>query len=90
MDAEDVDITEVTIDEDTGDVEITYQISDLDPMDQISVEKTVESEGVASDIAESLQEAGFDHVEVAPAETEITTTEGMSLCFYYLTCVLMY
>ena len=60
MDPEDVDVTEVTVDDD-GKVEITYQISGLDPLDQIVTEKTVESEGVASDIADGLQEVRIGH-----------------------------
>ena len=55
VDPEDVDITEVTV-EDDGSVEVTYEIHGLDPLDQIATEKTVESEGVANDIADSLQE----------------------------------
>ena len=74
VDAEDVDITEVTVN-DEGQIDITYQISGVDPLDQIAMEKTVESEGVANDIADNLQEAGFDNVEVAPADAEITTAE---------------
>ena len=47
----------------------------MDTIDQIDTAGTMESEGMASAIADNLQDAGFKRAEVDPADTEITTVE---------------
>ena len=74
VDAEDVDITSVETDE-KGAVIVTYQVSDVDPLDQIAVEKAVESDAMADVIADNLQDVGFDNADVESADAEITTAE---------------
>ena len=74
VDPEDVRITDVTVDE-RGAVSITYQVADVDPMDQITVQKGAESMGMADIIAANLQQAGFDQVEVEPADAQITSVQ---------------
>ena len=74
VDPEDVRITDVTVDE-RGAVSITYQVADVDPMDQITVQKGAESMVMADIIAANLQQAGFDQVEVEPADAQITSVQ---------------
>ena len=47
----------------------------VDTIDQIDTAGTMESEGMASAIADNLQDAGFKRAEVEPADAEITTVE---------------
>ena len=58
VDPEDVDITDVSRDEETGAINVTYQVTGVDEMDQISTQKDAESNDMADAIADNLQEAG--------------------------------
>ena len=54
---------------------ITYQVTNVDPLDQIAVEKAAESDAMADGIADNLQEAGFEGADVEAADAQITTVE---------------
>ena len=47
----------------------------MDPLDQIAVEKAVESDDMADVIGDNLQEAGFAGADVEAADAQITTVE---------------
>ena len=47
----------------------------MDPLDQIATSSSVQSMGMADNIAANLQKAGFDGVAVDPADAQITTVE---------------
>ena len=51
------------------------QVTDVDPLDQIAVEKAVESDDMADVIGDNLQEAGFAGADVEAADAQITTVE---------------
>ena len=51
----------------------------MDELDQISAQKDAESDDMASAIADNLQDAGFDRVDVDPAEAQITIVETIDM-----------
>ena len=55
------------------------QVSDVDPLDQIAVEKAVESDAMADVIADNLQDVGFDNADVEAADAQITTVEVIEM-----------
>ena len=58
VDPEDVDVTDVSINEETGAVTVTYQVTGVDELDQIDAQKGAESDEMAEAIASNLQDAG--------------------------------
>ena len=54
-------------------------MSDVDPLDQIAVEKAVESDTMADVITNNLQDVGFDNADVESADAEITTVEVIEM-----------
>ena len=51
----------------------------MDPLDQIAVEKAVESDAMADVIADNLQDVGFDNADVEAADAQITTVEVIEM-----------
>jgi hypothetical protein len=49
------------------------QVADVDPSDHITANAAMESQGLATAIADNLQEAGFRGASAQPAEAAITT-----------------
>ena len=54
-------------------------VADVDPLDQITVQKGAESMGMADIIAANLQQAGFDQVEVEPADAQVRESLSLSI-----------